>query len=178
MHKKNRFESSTTSTKMSSQSYYKDRLGFDPREALYDGPVKGGSRGHSQNSQYTSSTANGNDNYATPPKKQKQQQQQQQSHQSQSHQSQSHQSLNQSQHEQSPQGGYEDALTQFKGTMSLWEHFVENTDIIGMLVKESKIQIQTKMHADVSCLYCCWFFFIYFLFWRFLLFFCVYYYPK
>lgn len=100
---------------MSTQSYYKDRLGFDPREAIYEGPVKG-SRGHSQNSHYTS---NGNqDHYATPPKKHKQQ----------------HHASYQQQHEQQQQGGYEDALTQFKGSMSLWEYFVENTDKQGMSV--------------------------------------------
>jgi hypothetical protein len=103
---------------MSTQSYYKDRLGFDPREALYDGPVKG-SRGHSQTSHYTAS--NGNDNYATPPKKHKQQ-----------HQNQQHHASFQQQHESTPQGGYEDALTQFKGSMSLWEFFVENSDKLGM----------------------------------------------
>jgi hypothetical protein len=107
---------------MSNQSYYKDRLGFDPREAVYDGPVKG-SRGHSQNSHYSTSNGNGNGNgdyYATPPKKHKQQYQQ------------SHHASYQQQHEQSPQGGYEDALTQFKGSMSLWEFFVENSDKLGM----------------------------------------------
>ena len=103
---------------MSTQSYYKDRLGFDPREAIYDGPVKG-SRGHSQTSHYTAS--NGNDHYATPPKKHKQQ-----------HQHQSHHASFQQQHEDPPQGGYEDALTQFKGSMSLWEYFVENSDKLGM----------------------------------------------
>ncbi|XP_070505707.1 microtubule-actin cross-linking factor 1 isoform X8 [Chironomus tepperi] len=86
---------------MSHQSYYKDRLGFDPREALYDGPVKGSPRGHShsrENSHY-STNGNGNDNYATPPKRSK------------AHASYQHQ---QQQHESTPQGGYEDALTQFK----------------------------------------------------------------
>lgn len=99
---------------MSHQSYYKDRLGFDPREALYDGPVKG-SRGHSQNSHYS----NGNDHYATPPKKHKQQ---------------SHHAAYQEQHESTPQGGYEDALTQFKGSMSIWEYFVESNEKLGMSV--------------------------------------------
>lgn len=101
---------------MSTQSSYKDRLGFDPREALYDGPVKG-SRGHSQNSHYTAN--NGNDHYATPPKKHKQQH---------------HHASYQQQNETPPQGGYEDALTQFKGSMSLWEYFVENSDKLGMSV--------------------------------------------
>lgn len=100
---------------MSTQSYYKDRLGFDPREALYDGPVKS-PRGHSQNSHYNGN----NDHYATPPKKHKQQH---------------HHASYQQQHEQSQQqGGYEDALTQFKGSMSLWEYFVENGDKLGMSV--------------------------------------------
>lgn len=103
---------------MSTQSYYKDRLGFDPREALYDGPVKS-PRGHSQNSHYNASNGN-NDHYATPPKKHKQQH---------------HHASYQQQHEQSQQqGGYEDALTQFKGSMSLWEYFVENGDKLGMSV--------------------------------------------
>lgn len=100
---------------MSTQSYYKDRLGFDPREALYDGPVKG-SRGHSQNSHYNSN--GNNDHYATPPKKHKQQ----------------HHAGYQQQNEAEPTGGYEDALTQFKGSMSLWEYFVENSDKLGMSV--------------------------------------------
>lgn len=116
---------------MSTQSYYKDRLGFDPREALYDGPVKG-SRGHSQSSSkyesshYVSVSSNGthHDHYATPPKKHKQQ-----------HQSQPHQPSYQQQREDPQQGGYEDALTQFKGSMSLWEYFVENSDKLGMSVE-------------------------------------------
>jgi len=120
---------------MSTQSYYKDRLGFDPREALYDGPVKGGARRHhspsggggrNSHERYTSSTPtnNGNDHYATPPnKKHKQQQQQQQQH---------HVSYQSPPQDQGPQGGYEDALTQFKGSMSLWEYFVDSTDKMGM----------------------------------------------
>lgn len=113
---------------MSTQSYYKDRLGFDPREAIYDGPVKG-SRGHSQTSHYSASNGNNNDHYATPPKKHKQQQQ--------------HHASYQQQHDQSPQGGYEDALTQFKGSMSLWEYFVENSDKLGMSVVCWVRKIQT-----------------------------------
>lgn len=114
---------------MSTQSYYKDRLGFDPREAIYDGPVKG-SRGHSQTSHYSVSNGNNNDHYATPPKKHKHQQQQ-------------HHASYQQQHDQSPQGGYEDALTQFKGSMSLWEYFVENSDKLGMSVVCWVRKIQT-----------------------------------
>lgn len=102
---------------MSNQSYYKDRLGFDPRETLYDGPVKGSPsphRGHSH-SRENSHFSNGNgDHYATPPKKSK------------------HHAAYQQQHEMTPQGGYEDALTQFKGSMSVWEYFVESTDKMGM----------------------------------------------
>lgn len=124
---------------MSTQSYYKDRLGFDPREALYDGPVKG-ARGNSQTSRYTSSNgANNADNYATPPKKHKQKHQQQ------------HQANYQQQHEASPQGGYEDALTQVKGSkMSVWEYFVENTDKLGMSVLDTGVKLKntnTLMHA-------------------------------
>lgn len=122
---------------MSTQSYYKDRLGFDPREASYDGPVKG-SRGHSQTSQYTAASNGNNDHYATPPKKHKQQHQQQQ---------QSHHASYQQQHDLTPQGGYEDALTQFKGSMSLWEYFVENSDKLGMSVVCEKIQTDRCMEA-------------------------------
>lgn len=40
-----------------------------------------------------------------------------------------HQQHRSSQH-QSQGAGYEDALTQFKGTMSVWEYFIENCDLI------------------------------------------------
>lgn len=124
---------------MSTQSYYKDRLGFDPREPIYDGPVKG-SRGHSQTSHYVSNNGNNNDHYATPPKKHKQQH----------HQQSSHAPYQQQQHDQSPQvAGYEDALTQFKGSMSLWEYFVENSDKMGMSVVCEKNGLQT-MHGAAS----------------------------
>lgn len=112
---------------MSTQSYYKERLGFDPREALYDGPVKG-SRGHSQTSHYVSNGNGNNDHYATPPKKHKQQQQ--------------HASYQQ--HEDQQTGGYEDALTQFKGSMSLWEYFVENSDKMGMSVELALFRVVRK----------------------------------
>jgi hypothetical protein len=110
---------------MSNQSYYKDRLGFDPRESSYDGPIKG-SRSHSQTSQYNSN--NGNDHYATPPKKHKQQ----------------HFASYQQQHEHSPSGGYEDALTQFKGSKSCWDYFVESTDKLGMSVLNRDDQTRWK----------------------------------
>jgi hypothetical protein len=104
---------------MSTQSYYKDRLGFDPREALYEGqsqvPVKPSRSHHTSHSQQQQSSSNhynnGNDLYQSPTKKHK-----------------NHQ------HSPSPQGGYEDALTQFKGTMSIWEYFIENSDRLGMSV--------------------------------------------
>lgn len=119
---------------MSTQSYYKDRLGFDPREAVYDGPVKS-SRSHSQTIQssqtsqiYVSSNGGNHDHYSTPTKKHKQQHQ---SHQHAAYTS-SGSSQQQQQQEQSQQGGYEDALTQFKGSMSVWEYFVENSDKLGM----------------------------------------------
>lgn len=107
---------------MSTQSYYKDRLGFDPREALYDGPVKGGSRSHSHSRENSHFSTNGNDHYATPPKKHK------------------HHAAYQQQHESTPQGGYEDALSQFKGSMSVWEYFVENSDKMGMSVRVWALQ--------------------------------------
>jgi hypothetical protein len=112
------FEGSEELDKMSTQSYYKDRLGFDPREALYDGPVKSPSRGRS-NSRENSQYSNGNDHYATPPKKHKQQH---------------HAAYQQQHHESTPQGGYEDALSQFKGSMSVWEYFVESNDKLGRSV--------------------------------------------
>lgn len=104
---------------MSTQSYYKDRLGFDPHEDVYDGaPIKVNGNGTPQrgslnNSHYTQhNISNHSSSYSTPSKKSK--------------------------HNFSAtstpgsKDGYEDALTQFKGTMSCWEHFVENWDIIGM----------------------------------------------
>lgn len=97
--------------KMSTQSYYKDRLGFDPREALYDAPpVKSSpSRGRSVDN-------NNHYDQHSPTKKQKH-----------TNGNSNNNSLNNS------QGGYEDALTQFKGTMSLWDFFVENWDITGKM---------------------------------------------
>lgn len=129
---------------MSTQAYYKDRLGFDPREALYDtatgvktttktssttltqqsrssgggvgvNVIRGGSSKETHNSSYH--------------------QQHQQHHHSHSHQQQHH---NQD-YSDSPavkkqkQDGYEDALTQFKGTMSCWDFFVENWDVLGKI---------------------------------------------
>lgn len=41
-----------------------------------------------------------------------------------------------------PQGGYEDALTQFKGTMSIWDHFIEDWDIMR---KSAKVHSITRV---------------------------------
>lgn len=131
---------------MSTQSYYKDRLGFDPREALYDNnngdvspPLKSPQHRHSVSGSggvspaggvsgtkhYYSNNNNGGspspsngggvggDYYQrTPAKRHK------------------HSFSGASPVTGSPlnvtQGGYEDALTQFKGTqlMTIWERFV------------------------------------------------------
>lgn len=121
---------------MSTQSYYKDRLGFDPREALYDGitpptasssPLKT-SRGNSigrtivdnvHNHNNSGGGSNNNhhhhyDHHSSPAKKLK------------------HHNSSINSNNNNSQGGYEDALTQFKGTMSVWNYFVENWDIEGM----------------------------------------------
>lgn len=133
---------------MASQSYYKDVLGFDPNETQIKSSMKitkhqsesrslhrdqnhkssSGSVGSHNNTQYATyhrlekhqmgtspariSISPGGaslDHYAdtSPAKKAKHSFTQQQ-----------------------PQGGYEDALTQFKGTMSIWEYFIENWDIM------------------------------------------------
>lgn len=119
---------------MTTQSYYKDRLGFDPREALYESQnqVKVTSRGHSQN--HSQSHSHYSENYASPTKKHKNQQKE--------HHSQQHQQS------PAPQGGYEDALTQFKGTMSVWEYFVENTDKRGMSGRNTQ-----GLHVVLECLF-------------------------
>lgn len=146
---------------MSNQSYYKDRLGFDPNDALYDGsgsPLKGGGGGE----RYTStpvrqaqkhhygngngtphrhqSPAAGHGGYdsheSTPSKRSKHQQQQ-----NQQNQSQQHSYLNESQN----QSVYEESLTQFKGTMSLWEHFVDNWDILGIRAQRSSCQVCAQL---------------------------------
>ena len=121
---------------MSTQSYYKDRLGFDPREA-YDNnpgadqhdslkrstPQRTVDRKHHSPSPYSNNgqyynNGNGDNNgaydpYQTPPKRHRHSV------------SASPQIGNIS---ATTQGGYEDALTQFKGTASrnMWEYFVES----------------------------------------------------
>lgn len=132
---------------MSTQSYYKDRLGFDPREALYDGAatsppstlkktsIGGGGGGTTprrnisvvDSPQHNNSNAGQYDAHTSPAKKQR-------------HSNHSNNGNNNSpghhntstNNNNNSQGGYEDALTQFKGTMSLWDFFVENWDITGM----------------------------------------------
>lgn len=96
---------------MSTQKYYKNRLGFDPRE---DGneystptksPVRGGSHGFSDS------------DYGSPMKKSRQS------------------TPSMAATPDTSQGAYEDALTQFKGNMSMWEYFVEAKDKEGMCRK-------------------------------------------
>lgn len=116
---------------MSTQAYYKDRLGFDPREALYETApsvnsttnnhnsssrgVKGGSR-HSRKENYSNSHHH---------------QQQHHHHQPHQHSASPDTYVDSPTKKQKQQDGYEDALTQFKGTMSVWEYFVENLDYSG-----------------------------------------------
>lgn len=142
---------------MSTQSYYKDLLGFDPREvyessggsnggASQSTTIKSGSRTSRivQHHHYSSHSGTNSPQqqqhsngvyHGSPSKKLK-------------HSEYVSSSTIRSSHSASPgaqiganilaansnnQGdGYEDALTQFKGTMSIWEYFVENWDITGM----------------------------------------------
>lgn len=168
---------------MSTQSYYKDRLGFDPREALYettttiktstgrtvvDGPnqrhhspspasnvitqsqhhhrvishqTSGGSGGSPAAAQY-------DQHHSSPAKKHKRQNaaagvaaanggghNYQRKSPNNGH-GQIHQANLAS---GNGQGGYEDALTQFKGTMSVWDYFVENWDITGTTTDKPEI---------------------------------------
>lgn len=158
---------------MSTQSYYKDRLGFDPREELYDGQpssrsstVKSGSRSRTVHHYYSSSSNGGVtgvtsnvtavvggvtgvvggatgvnsssrvdrvdsvDRYdyhsSSPSKKQRQSP-----------------SINNNNNTINQGDGYEDALTQFKGMMSLWDYFVENWDITGR-----KVTLRKRMQIE------------------------------
>lgn len=140
---------------MSTQSYYKDRLGFDPREALYESSggstqsttIKTGSRRVVQQQHYSSTTqahhSNGSGGYysTSPAKKLKH-----------SVYSSSNTAVSSASYVGGSPGaqiganiaainssnnqgdGYEDALTQFKGTMSIWDYFVENRDATGMII--------------------------------------------
>lgn len=108
---------------MSTQKYYKNRLGFDPREDQYDhhspSPVKGSpARGGSY------------DDYGSPMKKSRQ--------------------STPGNESASSQAGYEDALHQFKGTMSVWEYFIEHKDRLGMSQIRSKNILQTNVFAVIA----------------------------
>lgn len=142
---------------MSTQSYYKDRLGFDPREALYDNnngdvspplkspqhrhsvggsgsPAAAASGGYSGTKHYYHSSHHNNGGspspsngggvgpgggdyyHRTPAKRHK-------------HSFSGASPVTGSPLNVTSQGGYEDALTQFKGTqlMTIWERFVWDT---------------------------------------------------
>ena len=133
---------------MTSQSYYKDVLGFDPNETQYQSSTtttthRSGSRTHHHHQTHNSSSGNVGGHHHI--------------HHASHHRSEQHQSgasparisispggasldhyadtspakkAKHSYTQQQPQGGYEDALTQFKGTMSIWEYFIENWDIM------------------------------------------------
>lgn len=105
---------------MSTQKYYKNRLGFDPSEDGVD---------YSRNvSPAKSSPARGGSNendYGSPMKK-------------------SRQSTPSTVVSNADTSGYEDALTQFKGNMTMWEYFVENKDREGMYRKLRKIVEKEK----------------------------------
>lgn len=164
---------------MSTQSYYKDRLGFDPREALYESSggstqsttIKTASRRFIQQQQhYSSSTtahhssSNGSGGspvgggngggggggagspnagyYSASPTKKLKHTVYSSSNTTNTAISSSGQYVSGSPAAQiganiaainsNNQGdGYEDALTQFKGTMSIWDYFVENRDATG-----------------------------------------------
>lgn len=141
---------------MSTQAYYKDRLGFDPREALYETtPVnsnhhhtsstsrthKSGSSRHSRKENYTSNSHH----YSHHHQQQHHNQHQQYSESRHQH----HHSATSADYIDSPnakkqkqqQDGYEDALTQFKGTMSVWEYFIENVDHCGKSVVQCVIHV-------------------------------------
>lgn len=155
---------------MSAQSYYKNRLGFDPQEALYDGAqssstVKSGSKSRTVH-QYSATVqhSNGNNNHYdyrsnSPAKKLKQSSASYTSSSStfvggnsgspgNGGVSSSYNVVNTStgynNNNNNQADGYEDALTQFKGTMSIWEYFVEHCDATGMT---------TVKWSDMFCLW-------------------------
>lgn len=159
---------------MSTQSYYKDRLGFDPREALYESSggstqsttIKTGSRRVVQQQHYSSSTtqahhSNGSGGYysTSPAKKLKQ-----------SVYSSSNTAISSASYVSGSPGaqiganiaainsnsnnqgdGYEDALTQFKGTMSIWDYFVENRDVTGMILNTTQTMPPRTFRVCVDC---------------------------
>lgn len=137
---------------MTSQPYYKDRLGFDPNDAQYVSSTstrRSGSRSSSHHHQ------NSHSHHSHTQQHHHHTQQRSSSHHSASatHQpsasparisispggasldhyadiSPAKKAKQTTSALQQPQGGYEDALTQFKGTKSVWEYFVENWDIL------------------------------------------------
>lgn len=137
---------------MTSQSYYKDRLGFDPHESIYDErPVKSSKTStskskyhheeyvqhHRHHSQKQEQNHSFHQSSSPSPQHHHQQHHQQPHHQSMittstSKRVDSNNSFDYQSKKQKPgQGGYEDALTQFKGTMTIWQYFVEDWDIRG-----------------------------------------------
>lgn len=143
---------------MTSQSYYKDVLGFDPNEGQYESSTttttrRSGTR-HIHHQHHSSSSSSGTvvaGHHHTQHSHHSQQQHRshQHHHQTSSAASPARISISpggasldhyadtspakKAKHSsalQNPQGGYEDALTQFKGTMSVWEYFIENWDIL------------------------------------------------
>lgn len=104
---------------MSNQKYYKNRLGFDPSE---DHPDQNQYPHHPVVQRYASpaksTPSRGGtpyDDYGSPMKKSRQ--------------------STPSNASNADTSGYEDALTQFKGNMSMWEFFVEAKDRDGMYRK-------------------------------------------
>lgn len=137
---------------MTTQSYYKDRLGFDPREALYDtstGRSRRSTSGqhvekhhittehHHQHHRKQREHHVNNNHYSQQYNNHVEHHQSSASYNNQHHQSSASYGSVTKKQKQS-QDGYEDALTQFKGTM--WELFVENWDIIGMLKTQYKMR--------------------------------------
>lgn len=132
---------------MSTQAYYKDRLGFDPREALYDtAPVNSPASNNNHSSSRgvkSSSRHSRKETYSNSHHHQQQHQHHHHRHSTSSSSQQQYHHRHQnsasperyvdspSKKQKQQQDGYEDALTQFKGTMSVWEYFVENLDYSG-----------------------------------------------
>lgn len=170
---------------MSTQSYYKDRLGFDPREALYESSggsnggattIKTGSRRVVQQHHYSSTTQHANGSggggYYTnsPAKKLKQSLYS------------SNTAISSGTYVTSGGGGgggsggatspgttinaniaaitskdsnnqgdgYEDALTQFKGTMSIWDYFVENWDASGTDTNTITVLLRVSVFCETK----------------------------
>lgn len=155
---------------MTSQSYYKDVLGFDPNEGQYESSTttttrRTGTRHqhHHHHQQYLHNTSGSSNNggvgghHSHHTHHSHHRSQHQHHHQTSTsasparisispggasldHYADSSPAAKKAKHPstlQQPQGGYEDALTQFKGTMSMWEYFIENWDIIRKSIRFS-----------------------------------------